>query len=224
MFDHCWLWRRQLSRRADGTLSPTQWGALENHLARCERCQVAAQADLALRATLQTHTGMLDTRSAHRLDNHVIDAVFAGLPTPERAGRPRCRPFSIRRSDNTQPFLYFIQIIGGALVASAITALFLVPALHSDPQGIPTVTDSPLSQRTLAHSDRTEPPVPLSSLLQTTSPRAALLWALPQSARTRALLPPFTVYPGAPLAPPRPARSTTPGRQNPRDLPNILGS
>jgi len=177
MFDRCWLWRRKLTRRADGTLSRAQWGALENHLAHCQRCQEATLADQALHSVLGTHTGLLDARSARALDDHVVSTLFPAQTASAGAGPYRPQPTRPR------PFVYLIQIMGSAIAAAAVTALFLVPALHP---GAATLHD----ERNPMAMERSEPPVPLGSLLQTTSPRAALLWTHPDSTHSRTPAPP----------------------------------
>jgi anti-sigma factor RsiW len=217
MFDRCWLWRRQLSRRADGMLSPAQWGALENHLARCKRCQAAAEADMALRDSLQIHTGMLDRRSSRRLDDHVVAALFSGASVPEGGGvAGKDRPWS-RRSGRAFPMLYLVQIMGGALAAAAVTALFLIPALH------PALSASS-GRHITGLTERAEPPVPLSSLLQSAAPRAALLWTLPQPAGARIILQQHAAHPDSGNVSLPPARPGATPRQKLRDLPNMLGS
>jgi anti-sigma factor RsiW len=168
MFDRCWLWRRRLSRRADGKLPLRQWGALQAHLALCPQCHEAAMADQALREVLHIHTGLPDAQATRALDDIVVASVV-----PIRVSLLAQRHAEPQRSNHHNwPLVYFVQIVGGGLTAAAITALFLVPALHpaadpSRPQSIPVGIE------------RSNPPVPLESLLQTASPRAALLWTAP---------------------------------------------
>jgi hypothetical protein len=195
MFDRCWLWRRRLSRRADGTLSPAQQGALQDHLAHCDRCRAAAQADQVLDEVLHTHTGMLDTRTARTLDDRVVIGVLPVGSTLPQSNLPQAswshgrryrqppRSGSDRISGSALPLVYLVQIVGGGLTAAAVTSLFLVTALHP-------AADTVRPQRYPASLQRSEPPVPLESLLQTASPRAALLWTAPLlGARTRLTTP-----------------------------------
>jgi len=176
MFDRCRSWRRQLTRWADGTLSSAEWGALEKHLARCHHCRIAATADQALRDTLRTHTGLLDARAARTLDDGVVlrllrvkrASVNTGLIAPRPMGNP--------------PIVYLFQAVGSAFATAAVTALFLAPALHPG-------TGVAHDERYPATVERSEPPVPLGSLLQNASPRAALLWTQPT---------PHQSVPGAP--------------------------
>jgi len=197
MSDRCRLWRRNLTRRADGTLSNAQWGALENHLAQCRRCQEAARADQALRTTLRTHTGLLDARAAGTLDDHVVGALFSarGTPTGARPRRPETAP--------ARPVVYLLQIMSSAIAAAAVTALLVFPALH------PTAT-SERGERYPATFERSEPPVPLGSLLQTMSPRAALLWTQPEFERGQAAAAQAPV-----VQPPPPDRGGAPTRRQP---------
>lgn len=178
MFNRCRAWRRKLSLRADGALPIAQRGALEDHLARCPRCRAAEAADSALRSVLGIHTGMLDTEAARIFDQKVLTRVEAA-----RAAAGRRSAWNTYRSWaqarwNALPFAFFTQIAGGALVAASITALCLLPALHTGVSSDEGKSGLRSGYNTPANS---EAPEPLEALLQSQKPRAALLW------RTRTL-------------------------------------
>ncbi|HZP81782.1 MAG TPA: zf-HC2 domain-containing protein [Chthonomonadaceae bacterium] len=206
MFDRCRRWRGLLSRRADGVLPMAQWGALEDHLAHCPRCQAAAEADRIRESVLREHTGMLDSASARRFDNQIL-ATLRQQP----AARPALlsyftSPAGLRARRQTS-FDFLSQIMGGALVAAAVTALCLLSALQ--PNGFPAAAGEKAARHALLAPEHNELPVPLESLLRSPSPRAALLWTTPSprkadaSASRPAALP--TYGPHARPAPPRPA-------------------
>jgi anti-sigma factor RsiW len=175
MFDRCGRWQRKLQRRADGTLSERQWGALEAHLSQCAYCRATADADRALRESLYTHKGLLDARVAEAFDNQVISLVFRDPGARNQI--PWRRLLSWRPSrgvGRALPLGFLSQIATGACAAATVTALCLTPALHPaaghSGRRTPTASIAPAL-----------PPVPIESLLQTSSPCAALLWAAPHA-------------------------------------------
>ncbi|HZO91392.1 MAG TPA: zf-HC2 domain-containing protein [Chthonomonadaceae bacterium] len=183
MSDRCRFWRRQLSRLADDTLPMAQRSALEDHLARCPRCRAAEEADRALREALRAQREALDATAANRFDNRVLVALRRSAVPSSPAGPallPRLLWVHLRL--NVLPLEYLSQIACGALVAALLTALCLTSALHPASSGT-TGPDSP-ARGGLITVERNEPPVPLESLLQSPSPRAALLWTAPSAPRT----------------------------------------
>jgi hypothetical protein len=120
------------------------------------------------------------------------------------------------------PFIYLVQIIGGGFTAAAMTALLLAPTLHP-------AYDAARVRRSPVKIDRSEPPIPLGSLLQTTSPRAALLWTTPQST-PRSAVPdtsaPDLLYtaPARASAPPRAIPAGGKERHTMLDSSDIMGS
>src|SRR5206468_3075787 len=73
-------------------------------------------------------------------------------------------------------FEFCMQLAGGGLAAACITAFLVVSALN------PVSNEKNLSAyelRSLSSTERNEPPVPLESLFQSPTPRAAMLWAAP---------------------------------------------
>jgi hypothetical protein len=87
-----------------------------------------------------------------------------------RSWRRLCARYAV------EPLAFLSQIAAGSLAAAAVTALCLVPTLH------PEAADAQSQwQNRQANMGRVDPPVPLESLLQTSSPRAALLWTLPRA-------------------------------------------
>lgn len=207
MFDRCWRWRKRLQRRADGSLSARQVGALDDHLSQCARCRSVAAADRALRDTLRTHTGLLEDCRAEAFDDRVVSLLHNRKAQPP-VGRSLAGWLStgIRRSQSLG-FLY--QIAAGATVAAGLTALCLTPALHP---GAAT-TDYRISG---AQPLPSPPPIPLESLLQTTSPTAALLWAAPRAHNTPRELAP------AHRRPPIEAKDRRPRQEMP-SLENTMG-
>lgn len=209
MFDRCRRWRELLSRRADGALPMAQWGALEDHLARCPRCQAAAEADRIRESVLREHTGMLDAASAQCLDNRIL-ADLRQQPASQPALLSYFTfPTRMRAKHRQTSFGFLSQIIGGALVAASITALCLLSALQ--PTGSPAASRERVARHALIAPERNELPVPLESLLRSPAPRAALLWTTPSAHKAKESTPKPAALPteSAPArpAPTRPATS-----------------
>lgn len=178
MSDRCYGWRMLLSRRADGDLSRYDWEALDDHLNGCRDCRMAAQSDRMLHLALTRESFALDNDSGRRLDEHILLAL--GLP--ERLTlRQRCvrRMRELWACWEAVPNIYLAQIAGGTLAAASLTAVFLLAALHPIEYTARTAGEV----RRLAASHSNEPPVPLDSLLNRPSPRAAFLWTIPSRPR-----------------------------------------
>jgi hypothetical protein len=175
MFDRCRNWRRELSHRADGTLPLARWGALEQHLTRCNSCRRAAQADEALRDVLSRHTGSLASDEA--FDARILGALAVqsseGLQELTHARQVTSRD---QQWINLE---FFRQMLGGAIAAASVTAICFYPALH--------MTASPPNRSTdqsALQNDYGIPSANIESLLSNPSPRAALLWSPPASRRS----------------------------------------
>ncbi|HZT43171.1 MAG TPA: zf-HC2 domain-containing protein [Chthonomonadaceae bacterium] len=201
MFDRCRSWRRRLSQRADGALPVEQWGALDDHLARCARCRAAERADSALRAVMGIHTGVPDPEAARVFDNRVLAALRAAR-SPMRLTDIGLRWVQARW--NALPLAFLSQVAGGALVAASLTALCLQSATHAT---APALDARPAAERSLLSTGPSEAPVPLEALLQSQTPRAAWIWTTPSAANIR------------PSAPTLPARNLAP-RPNHRMMPS----
>ena len=179
MFNRCWRWRALLARRADGKLTPAQEGMLREHLDRCDQCRPVADADDALHDVLGICSAPLAADKARMFD----DRVVAALNAPARAPRiflvmwTRYRHTILARW-RTLPFDFIAQVGGGALAAVTLTSFFLLPALHS---GTPEQARAALLSEKLARDSarRSALPVPMETLLNTPSPRAAMLWTIP---------------------------------------------
>ncbi len=178
--DGCARWQSLLTRRADGKIPATQWGLLQDHLANCPRCQIAAQADDALHTVLglREHTYATD---AHAFDARVLSTLsLAPRPRPAFAGL-RTR---IVKAANTRcqalPFDFVAQLGGGAVAAAGLTCFFLISALHSHSSR--SLTGAAADRLARQSLQRSVLPVPLEALLNAPSPRAAMLWTRPAHA------------------------------------------
>ena len=188
MFNRCWRWRVLFARRSDGTITPSQWGLLQDHLAACAACRKIADADSALQSISNYHMPQLTREAASAFDDRVVSLALSGAlriaPQPSRLLRHWKR---IQLQARTLPLAFMAQIGSGAVVAVTLTSFFLLSALHSHP---------PVSARAaqmLEHQaqdrERADAAIPMEALLQTPTPRAALLWTNPQPARHRAKTP-----------------------------------
>ncbi|HLV80069.1 MAG TPA: hypothetical protein VKT32_07280 [Chthonomonadaceae bacterium] len=175
MFDRCRGWRRKLSQRADGALPVKQWGALDDHLARCPQCRAVQNADSALRDVMGLHTGLLDREEARLFDNRVV-AAWRAARSP--LGLTRLGLRWMRARWNALPLAFLSQVAGGALAAASLTALCLQSAAHST---APVLDTRPAAERSLLGSNSSQAPVPLEALLQSQTPRAALIWTPPST-------------------------------------------
>jgi anti-sigma factor RsiW len=203
MFDRCGRWRRRLQRRADGTLSARHWGALDDHLSQCADCRQVAAADRALRETLRTHLGLLDSQAAGTFDDRVIRRLAIERSLPHRTLLSRMLSWwSPRIAVQALPFRFMSQIAAGACAAAVITSLCLAPALH------PSAARADLGPVTGVRSSL--PPVPLESLLDTASPCAALLWAAPHAHHGGVQTPP-----SAKVRPPAAPKPLSPRQETP---------
>ncbi|HLJ54928.1 MAG TPA: zf-HC2 domain-containing protein [Chthonomonadaceae bacterium] len=180
MFDRCRAWRSMMTRRAEGLLSPAERALLENHVDACAACRRADAADEALHDLCLTLDSGVERSTAREFDDRVVTKLRS-LPLDDRAAkgwRERIRDCSAGVSLD-----FCIQLAGGGLAAASITAILLVSALNPPPA---SRAPSAYEVRTLSAAERSEPPVPLESLFQTSSPRAAMLWATPGRPQFRA--------------------------------------
>ena len=189
MFDRCRRWRHLLIRRADENLAPSQQHKLDTHLARCEGCRKRAEADATLRHVMGIHRELLDPTRAKALDDRIVAAMTSLPPlATQNAGFGGAR----RLLSNRLPFPFLGQLMAGGLVAASLTVVSLFGTLHP--------AQSPVSNApTQAITQQSEPPIPLEALLESPSPRAALLW------RTA----------------PNRAKSETPRKSEPDKLPSL---
>ncbi len=177
MSDRCYGWRLLLSRRSDGDISRYEWEALDDHMAGCRDCRMAAQSDRALHLALTQTDFPLAPEATRRLDDSILSAL--GIPerltVPQRCGRT-LRELWARWE--AIPNLYLMQIGTGTLAAASLTAVYLLAALH------PLEFARPADAARLAVvRQHNEPPVPLESLLDRPVPRAASLWTAPPRPR-----------------------------------------
>ena len=180
MSNRCLGWRMLLSRRADGDLSRYEREALEDHLGGCRECREAGRSDQRLHLALTQTNFALEPDSSRRLDEHILLAL--GLPERLTLGQ-RCvrRMRELWAAWEAVPNLFLAQIAVGTLGAASLTAVFLLTALHP----IEDAAHAAGEVRRLAASQSNEPPVPLESLLDRPSPRAAFLWTMPSRPRPR---------------------------------------
>lgn len=165
MFDRCRHWRHKLSLYADGMLPESQIMALELHVAHCPTCRSASEADTALRQVLRLHGGLPTLLEAQAFDDRVVSLIRSPLPVRREGAW-------IARLHSSVPFLS--QMMRGALFSTALTGLCLFVNLHATTKS--QTAQGEVSPARIVAS----PPVPLSSLLQTTTPRAAMLWSSPE--------------------------------------------
>ena len=172
MFDRCRAWRVMLTRRAEGVLSPSERAMLDNHISKCGPCRKARLADDALQALNFAPDLGLSPGTGRTFDDRVVGALRAAPLTEPPAGwRER-----VRACAGSLSFEFCMQLAGGGLAAASITAFALVSALSPAPRsrGLSTY-----EVHSISAAERNQPPVPLESLFQSTTPRAAMLWAAP---------------------------------------------
>ncbi len=165
MFDRCRRWRDLLNRRADMGLSPKEQDALYAHLAVCAQCRHCAEADDTLHHVLGIHTGLLDEQDARFLDDRVVAAVTLFPPI---AAQSPAFGWS-RRWRSALPFPFLGQLVSGGVVAASLTVFSLFSTLHP----LQPAANRSHPQMSVPQN---EPPIPLEALLDSPSPRAALLW------------------------------------------------
>jgi len=179
MFDRCRVWRSLLTSQTEGGLSPGQRAMLDDHILKCAECQAARDADDALRDFASAPGEALPAEYSTPFDDRVISDLRAAGAADELPAGWRGRVQACARSLS---FEFCMQLAGGGLAAACVTAFLVVSALNpaSDEKNL-----SASELRTLSSIERNEPPVPLESLFQSRSPRAAMLWAAPgRSPRT----------------------------------------
>ncbi len=197
MFDRCRAWRSLLNRRAEGALTPSERALLDDHLAKCAACRKADAAHQALHDLCFARDSGLAAGSGRAFDDRVVTELRA-LPledAPPRGWRGKVRACSASLS-----FEFCMQLAGGGLAAAAVTAFALVSALNP----VPAAKNlSAYEVRTISAAERNEPPVPLESLFQSPTPRAAMLWAAPGRSQWRTTGAERDVAPGQPERPDR---------------------
>lgn len=176
MSDGCQGWRRMLARSADNELTPTELGALRNHLAYCSNCRLATESDYVLRDVLRQQAGSLGAEAGQAFDDRVV-AEFLATP---RVLRPVGWRERLQQQLARVPIEYVSQVAGGALAAACVTALCLFPTLHPHLGRSPNPSGS-VAGPAAGVAVRATLPVSLGSLLSSPSPRAALLWQPPVS-------------------------------------------
>ncbi len=163
MFDRCRHWRHKLTLYTDDLLPESQITALELHLAHCSACRASSEADAALRDALRFHKGIPSSLEKREFEERVLKRLRLPLPAYRGSWLSRLR--------GSMPFLN--QMISGAVFTTALAGLCLFVNLHSSFPKTESKKVTGLAQV------KSTPPVPLSSLLQTPNPRAAMLWTAP---------------------------------------------
>lgn len=190
MFNRCWRWRVLLARRSDGTITPSQWGSLQDHLVSCSSCRKLADADLALQAVFSSRTPLLSPDAVSAFDDRVVSAVTGGRWRAANEPSWLARQWQswkiwqrIQTRSRALPLSFLAQIGGGAVCAVAVTSLFLLPSLH--PHASVSAHTAQIREIQAEAMERANASVPMELLLQTTTPRAALLWTTPQNGEVR---------------------------------------
>jgi hypothetical protein len=180
MFNSCAACRRRLARRAEGSLPRSQWAALEAHLTQCANCRRIDEVDRAMHLMLsrsQTTYGRMTSDAASAFDDRVLNQL---LNQPKSLWRQLLEDLMdrLRLAQSSVAAMFIGQVAGGAIAAAAITTCGLLVAIQ--PHAIRK--DVQVHNRPeLSANERwlTGPPVPLEALLDSPSPRAAMLWTLP---------------------------------------------
>ena len=173
MFDRCRAWRSLLTRRAEGSLSPSERALLDDHINNCDACREAQTADDALQAHYFRPELGAGAGNGRAFDDGVITELRA---MPLNSAKPASWRAAMRAWSAEVSFDFCMQLAGGGLAAAAVTAFVLVSALNP-PSSARRL--SAYEARTMSAIERNEPPVPLESLFQSQTPRAAMLWASP---------------------------------------------
>ncbi len=165
MFETCRTWRKRLTLYSEGSLPLNHQPRLLLHLAHCSQCQKAMEADEALRDFhSKSHFGGASGGTSE-FERSVLERLSAPLPAITR--------FLNRIRSSAQ---YVQQLLSGAIIAAALTGFCFFVTLHAPPQRTKTrLSETPLMSQSVHH----EPPLPLSTLLQSPTPRAAMLWTPP---------------------------------------------
>jgi len=152
--------------RADAMLDPARDAALDRHLLKCPKCAAARDADVAMREALRISLYRPPSDSGE-----FALAVISRLRAPQAA--PAAWLVKLRAC---APFLN--QTATGAFVAASLAGFMLLANLNGSVKASAT-------RGGRAHVQRSPQvaPAPLSSLLQSDTPRAAMIWsASPQPA------------------------------------------
>lgn len=188
MFDACSVCRRRLARRAEGSLPRSQWARLEAHLSRCAYCRRIDEADRCLHMALSRSIlsrSPMSRDAASAFDDRVLNMV---LNQPQSLWRRLLNGLLDRfRLDRYGfPSSFLGQLVGGAFVAASVTGSCLMFALQPSPAHGGTHPPHRQAQ-SVKLSWMHGPPVPLEALMETPSPRAAILWSHPSTAITGAV-------------------------------------
>lgn len=190
MFDACSACRRRLAKRSEGNLPRSQWARLEAHLCRCRACRRIDEADRALHMALSITmmagpASRMSRDAAEAFDDRVLNMVLnqhrslLSIWLEELVER-------LRRIKRSFESVYLTQFAGGAFAAAAVTAACLFVAMR--PHVNPAHTGRTGSADTsVTMSFLNGPPVPLENLLDTASPRTALLWTRPARTTRRSV-------------------------------------
>ncbi|HLI49214.1 MAG TPA: anti-sigma factor [Chthonomonas sp.] len=154
MSDPCRRWRRLLSLEMDGALPFAKRQELFAHLQTCASCRNAYEAYQQMRAYLQQENGCGVSPS---LDDRVLQALAQPQPLTWWEQRKAV-------------IVFLAQAAAGAVAAAAVTWILLLSSLHlSRPsRGVPGDIQLTKSHRFV--------PGTLALPLNTSSPRAALMW------------------------------------------------
>jgi hypothetical protein len=146
---------------------------LDEHVRKCAACRERRDADDALRVLASEPLAGLVPDRAQLFDDSVIRDLRAAGADDEL---PKGWRGPVRACARSLSFEFCMQLAGGGLAAASITGFLVVSALN------PAANErklSPYELRAISAVERNEPPVPLESLFQSPSPRAAMLWAAP---------------------------------------------
>jgi hypothetical protein len=178
VFDTCKACRRRLALRSEGRLPRSQWSRLEAHLAQCRDCRRIDEADRALHLALsRSHYSYFSmTRDrAEAFDDRVMNMVLnerqSLLSRLLESLADRWRILRRALADSMAS-----QVAAGAVVAAAGAACFLAISAHP---GRLSYTHTPNYKQASLTRFLTSPPIPVSSLGSSDSPRQAILWAPP---------------------------------------------
>ena len=186
MFDSCSTCRRRLAKRAEGNLPRYQWAALEAHLNRCPTCRRIDEADRCLHMALSMRmmsSARLNHERAAAFDDRVLNLVTNQPRSPWRGFKDRLIA-RLRYLRMGAAGMFMTQVAGGALVAASITAAAMLLAMPQYGAPVHLGAEHGASAHSRQASNTrwvTGPPVPMETLLNSPTPRAALLWTEPAS-------------------------------------------
>ncbi|CEK20541.1 Putative zinc-finger [Chthonomonas calidirosea] len=154
MSDPCRRWRRLLSLEMDGALPFEKRQELFVHLKTCASCRNAYEAYHQLQTYLQQES---ECRASSAFDERVLQALAQPQPLTWWEKRKAV-------------IVFLAQAAAGAVAAVAITWILLLSSLHATrhPLGVPGEIQLMQNRRFV--------PGTLALPLDTSSPRAALMW------------------------------------------------